>query len=219
MNRFAVLSEEFEHLSFPLGRAEAAEGKEFSERKERYALFRAGSESVAKSALQAAGFIAEHASLPVGYVQDSKGGIFVVCRRGGRRVISPSSEIEASSRRAFCFAVVGRLAALHSQGLGCGGIRPEAVELSEGGVKLLNPSAIFALGEDEPAYYESACTLRALVASGFASEGDLEALAAEYLSFSPVCRHGIAKHAKKKGHKGQLHKILADSARKYLSYI
>lgn len=219
MNSFAVLSEEYEHLSFPLGRHEAAEGMEFSERKERFALHKAQSEGDAKIALLASSAVSEHASLPVGYVQDSQGGIFVVCKRGGRKVISPSSELEGQLKRGFSSAIISRLASLHSSGLGCGGIRPDAVELSDGGAKLLNPAAIFAFTEGEPAFYEVACTLRALAASGFASQGELAQLASEYLSYSPVCRHYVASHAKKKGHKGRLSVFLADSARKYLAYV
>jgi hypothetical protein len=219
MNRFAVLSEEYEHLGFPLGRHEAAEGMQFSERKERYSLHRAQSEGEAKIALLASSAMEEHASLPVGYVQDSQGGIFMVCKRGGRKVISPPDELEGQLKRGFCSAVISRLASLHSQGLGCGGIKPDAVELSDGGAKLLNPSAIFVLEGESPAFYEAACTLRALVASGFALQGELAQLASEYISSSPACRHAIASHARKKGCKGRLSAFLADSASKYLAIL
>ncbi|MCX6770542.1 MAG: hypothetical protein NTX79_00650 [Candidatus Micrarchaeota archaeon] len=213
-NRFAVLAPGFEHLSYPLDRHDAAEGAAFSERSERFSLSRAQSEPHAQMALVSSEGLSEHASEPVGYVCAEDGGIFVVCRSEGRK----GGEIAQDERASFSLAVMKRLASLHTQGFGCGGLTPDAVEFAGKEAKLISPSVIFALHEGETTYYEAVSTLRALVSSGVASEADLPRLASVYLSHSPVCRHEIVQHLQSKGKKGTARDGLVESAMRIIPY-
>jgi len=214
MNRFAVLLPEFEHLSYPLGKGNAADKHSFFDRNERFSLSRAQSEPHAQMALVSAEGLSEHTSQPVGYVCAEQGEIFVVCRADGRK----GGEIAGDERKAFSTAVVKRLAALHTEGLGCGGLSPEAVEFSGKEAKLLNPSQLFALHEGETTFYEAVSTLRALVSSGMSPESDLPRLASAYLSHSPVCRHEVARHLHKKGKIGSAKDELVKSALKIIPF-
>ena len=214
MNRFAVLLPEFEHLSYPLGKGNAAEGHSFSDRNEHFSLSRAQSEPHAQMALVSAEGLSEHTSEPVGYVCAQEGEIFVVCRSSGRK----AREIARDERAAFSAAVMKRLAALHTQGFGCGGLSPEAVEFAGKEAKLLNPSQLFALHEGETTFYEAVSTLRALVSSGVSSEADLPRLASAYLSHSPVCRHEITQHLQKKGKRGKAKDELVKSAMRIIPF-
>ena len=212
MNRYAVLKPEFEHLSYPLGRGDAVDGHSFSERNERFLLSRAQSEPHAQMALVSAEGLSEHAAEPVGYVCAEEGAVFVVCRTPGRK------EIARDECAAYSLAVVKRLARLHTAGLGCGGLTPDAVAYCGREAKLLNPSRIFALTDDDSVYYEAVSTLRALVSSSYASEADLPGLARAYLSHSPVCRHEIARHLQKKGKKGAAKDELVKSAMRLIPF-
>lgn len=216
MSKYAVLLEGFEHLSYPLGRGRAASGTQFTEQKETYALRPAASEGAAKTALEAADFVAEHASQPVGFVSNEDGEVFVVCKSAGAR--QDASGLTRKERRAFSLAVMQRLASLHTQGLGCGGISPDAIEITAREARLINPCAIFALDESDSLYYEAIATLRALAGAGFAKKGELEALAQAYVSASPVCRHEISAHLQKKGISAPPASALASAAMKYLLY-
>ena len=213
-NRFAVLAPGFEHLSYPLDRHDAAEGASFAERSEQFIFSRARSEPHAQMALVCAEGLSEHASEPVGYVCAQEGEIFVVSRSSGRK----GMEIARDERKAFSTAIVKRLAALHTEGLGCGGLSPEVVEFAGREAKLLNPSKIFALHEGETTFYEAVSTLRALVSSGVSSETDLPRLASAYLSHSPVCRHEIAQHLQKKGKSGSAKDGLVNSAMRIIPF-
>ncbi len=216
MNKFTVLAEGFEHLSYPLGRGEAKDKFSFSERKERFMLHRAQSELSAEMALGASDALCEHASLPVGYVAGGEGGIFLVCRRGGKRPLA--GEMTGEEKGAFSRFVLMRLAQLHSQGFGCGGLSPDAVEFSGREVRLLDPGRIFAATEADPLFFEAVSTLRSLVSGGFAKKGQLPALAAAYLSHSPACREAVFSYMKGKGLNGRPHHVLADAAAKYAAY-
>lgn len=214
MNRFAVLAQGFEHLSYPLDRHNAAEGASFAERSEKFSLSRAQSEPHAQMALASAEGLSEHAAEPVGYVCAEAGEIFVVCRNSGRA----GKSLARDEGSAFSQAIVKRLAMLHSQGFGCGGLSPDAVEFCGKEAKLLNPARIFALADGDSIYYEAVSTLRALVSSGVASEADLPRLASAYLSRSPVCRHEISEHLGKKGVRAKPAQALADAARRFALY-
>ncbi|MFA6908188.1 MAG: hypothetical protein WC263_05170 [Candidatus Micrarchaeia archaeon] len=213
-NRFAVLAPGFEHLSYPLDRHDAAEGASFAERSEQFSFSRAESEPHAQMALVCSEGLSDHTSEPVGYVCGEGGEIFVVCRSSGRK----AHEVAQDERAAFSAAVVKRLAALHTEGLGCGGLSPETVEFSGKEAKLLNPSRLFALHEHETTFYEAVSTLRALVSSGVARESDLPRLASAYLSHSPVCRHGVVQHLQKKGKEGTAKDELVKSAMRIIPF-
>jgi len=214
MNRFAVLLPEFEHLSYPLGKGNAEDGHSFLDRNERFSLGRAQSEPHAQMAIVCAEGLSKHAAEPVGYVCAQEGEIFVVCRTPGRA----GREIARDERAEFSTAVVKRLAALHTEGFGCGGLTPEAVVFSGKEAKVLNPSQIFALHEGETTFYEAVSTLRALVSSGVASEADLPRLASAYLSHSPVCRHEIVQHLQKKGKSAAPKDALVEAAMKIIPF-
>ena len=214
MNRFAVLLPEFEHLSYPLGKGNAEDGHSFSDRDERFSLSRAESEQHAQIAITASDWLAGHSLQPVGYVCAEQGEIFVVCRASGKK----GMEIARDERKAFSNAVVKRLASLHTQGFGCGGLSPETVGFSGKEAKLLNPSQIFALHDNETTFYEAVSTLRALVSSGMSSEADLPRLASAYLSHSPVCRHEVAQHLRKKGNRAAPKEALVQSAMKIIPF-
>jgi len=214
MNRFAVLLPEFEHLSYPLGKGNAADKHSFSDRNEHFSFSRAQSEPHAQMALVSAEGISEHTSEPVGYVCAEQGEIFVVCLSSGKK----GKEIARDEHSAFSFAVVKRLASLHTQGFGCGGLSPESVEFAGKEAKILNPSQIFAFHEGETTFYEAVSTLRALVSSGISPEADLPRLASAYLSHSPVCRHEIALHLQKKGKRATPKDALVDAARKIIPF-
>ncbi len=216
MNRFAVLAEGFEHLSYPLGNTEAEDGQAIPFRKESFVLRLVPSQSHAKSAVGASDFLSKHSSEPVGFVQAGAGGIFLVCRQQGNR--AQPQEMSEAERQQFCSNVVERLAALHTAGFGCGGIPAEAVEFSGRGAKLLNPSKIFALDESDSTFYEAVATLRSLAAAGFAKRSEFGRLSALYVSLSPVCRHGVVSHLAEKGFRKQPHAGLAEAAKKALSY-
>jgi hypothetical protein len=213
-NRFAVLAQGFEHLSYPLDRHDAAEGSSFTERSEQFSFSRAQSEPYAQMALVSAGGLSEHTAEPVGYVCAEQGEIFVVCRASGKK----GKEIAQDERKAFSYALVKRLAALHTQGFGCGGLSPATVEFAGKEAKLLNPSQLFALHEGETTFYEAVSTLRALVSSGVASEAELPRLASAYLSHSPVCRHEIVLHLQKKGKSTAPKDALVDAAMKIIPF-
>ena len=213
-NRFAVLAPGFEHLSYPLDRHDAAEGASFAEQSQQFSFCRAESEPHAQMALVSAEGLSEHPAEPVGYVCAEQGEIFVVCRSSGKR----GAEIAQDERGAFSAAMMKRLAALHTEGLGCGGLSPDAVEFSGKEAKLLNPSRLFALHEGETTFYEAVSTLRALVSSGAASEADLPRLASAYLSHSPVCRHEIVQHLQKKGKSATPKDSLVDAAMKIIPF-
>jgi hypothetical protein len=214
MNRFAVFAPGFEHLSYPLGKGNAADGHSFSDRNERFSLSRAESEPHAQMALVSAEGLSEHTAEPVGYVCAQEGEIFVVCRASGRN----AGGVAQDERKAFSNAIVKRLASLHTEGFGCGGLTPEAVEFSGKEAKLLNPSKIFVLHENETTFYEAVSTLRALVSAGVSSEADLPRLASAYLSHSPVCRHEVEKHLQKKGKRSTPKDALVHSAMKIIPF-
>ncbi|MEM2138031.1 MAG: hypothetical protein QW568_02995 [Candidatus Anstonellaceae archaeon] len=214
MNRFAVLAEGFEHLSYPLGNCDSFDGQSLNFRKESYVLRKVDSEQHAHILVGSYDWLAEHASSPIGYVANKSNEIFVVCKTSSQGKIK-ASRLSASERTSFCRAVILRLAALHTQGFGCGGISAEAVEFSGREARLSNPVAIFALSDSDSLFYEAVATLRSLAGRGFAKKGEIESLAATYISYSPVCRHAVAEHC---GKKAELHKTLAEKAGRFASY-
>ena len=216
MNRFAILAEGFEHLSYPLGREEAKDKSSFSERKERFMLHRTQSELSAEMAVGASDALSEHASLPVGYVAGPEGEIFLVCRRGGKR--PDAKEMSSEEKLEFCMSLVRRLSAMHSAGLACGGLSPDSVEFSGKEARLLDPGRIFAATESDQIFFEAVATLRSLLVRGFAEKGQLPRLAAAYLSDSPACRDAAASYMGRKGLKGSPHKVLCVVVEKHAAY-
>lgn len=207
MDRFAVLQQGFERLSYPLGKCEPEDKLVFSEGREKFVLHRLQSETQAEMAVGASGFLEAHASAPVGYVGSEKGEFYLVCKKGA-----------ASASKEIAVSVVKRLAALHTLGFGCGGLDPDAVEFSQGQAVLSDPSRIFALTESDSLFYEAVATLRSLVSRKHAKKSDLPGLARAYVSHSPVCRHGVRQHMEKKGMKGSPAAALADSAKRFAGY-
>lgn len=218
MNKFAVLLPEFEHLSYSLGRDESHDGKIFCDRKENYVLRRAESETHAEMLVGSSDWLGEHSSVPVGYVADEKNSIFVVCKAARNAAVQQNADLQGQERRDFSLAVVKRLASLHSAGFGCGGLSPDAVEFSGRQAKLCNQSAIFALTDSDSIFYEAVSTLRSLLGNGLAKKGELDALAAAYVSASPICRHAVVSHLSSKGIAGQPHKELAGHAARLAQY-
>jgi len=165
-------------------------------------------------ALVSADGLSEHSTEPVGYVCSEKGEVFLVCKNSGRE----GKSVAPDERTAFSLAVMERLALLHSQGFGCGGLSPGAVEFTGKEAKLLNPSSLFALAEGDSVYYEAVATLRALASSGMARKPELPLLAFAYLSQSPVCRHGVSEHLRKKKVRAPPAAALADAASRLVPY-
>jgi hypothetical protein len=213
MNRFAVLAEGFEHLSYPLGNCDSFEGQTLGFRRENYVFRKVDSEQHAHLLVGSYDGLSEHASSPIGYVANSENSLFVVCKTSSQG--AQASKLSSKDRTSFSKAVILRLAALHTQGFGCGGIKAETVDFSGKEARLSNPSAIFPLSESDSLFYEAVATLRSLASNGFAKKGGLEALSALYVSFSPVCRHAIAEHC---GKKAEFHKALAEKAGRFASY-
>lgn len=209
MDRFAVLQEGFERLSYQLGKCEPADKLVFSDGKERFRLHRANSEIQAEMAVGASDFLSQHAAFPAGYLSDENGEVFLVCRSGGAR---------ASAKKEAALAIVLRLALLHTQGFGCGGLNAGEVEFSQGEALLSDPSKIFALNESDPLFYEAVSTLRSIVSSDYARKKELRALARAYVSSSPVCRHAVRSHMESKGAKGSAASYLALTAEKFARY-
>lgn len=216
MNRFAVLAEGFEHLSYPLGNSEAADRLVFSERKERFGLHRVQSETDAEIAVGSSDALCEHASLPVGYVLAESGQFFLVCRRGGRT--ADARELPDEEKAGLSLSIMRRLAALHSSGLGCGGLSPDAVEFSGSEARLLDAGRIFAAGEEDQLFFEAVSTMRALLGSGFARKSEFPRLAAAYLSGSPACRDAVHSHMRRKGLNGSQNAVLCNAAARYAAY-
>lgn len=217
MNRYAVLAAGYEHLSYPLGKNPSGHSQRFAERKEEFAIHGAQSEEHAKMIVGADDFLSEHSSLPVGYVGSEKGEVFIVSKVSGKKF--DTSARTGSERLEFCESVVRRLAALHSQGFGCGGLSPEAVDYSGKEAKISDPSSIFALDETDSLFYEAVATLRALAGKGYAKRSELLRLASIYLSHSPICRHGVALHLSKCKVNRHCHaKELAAHAERLLAY-
>lgn len=214
MNKFAVLAQGFEHLSYPLGETNSYDGQSFSERKENFVLRSVESEPHAHMLIGSYDWLSEHAASPIGYVSNKDDSFFVVCK-SSRQTMGNASEMDNGERLEFSFAVMARLASLHTQGFGCGGISAESVEFTGRQAKLSNPSAIFALSDSDSIFYEAVATLRSLAGKGFAKKEELEALASAYVSFSPVCRHAVASRT---GKKYGLHKELAEQALRFGSY-
>ncbi len=214
MNKFAVLASGFEYLSYPLGETNSFEGQSFSERKEIFVLRSVESEPHAHMLIGSYDWLSEHAASPIGYVSNKEDSFFVVCK-SSRQALPNPAEMDEGERSEFSRAVITRLASLHTQGFGCGGISAETVEFTGRQAKLANPSAIFALSDSDSIFYEAVATLRSLAGKGFAKKEELESLAAAYVSFSPVCRHAIAVRS---GKKYGLHKELAKQALRFGSY-
>ena len=210
MDKFAVLQQGFERLSYQLGKYDPCDKLSFSEGNEKFVLHRVQSETQAEMAVGASDFIEKHASSPVGYVASEKGEFFLVCKSGAKG--------GAAARKEFSSAVVSRLAALHTLGFGCGGISPSAVEFSKGEALLSDPSKIYALSDSDPLFYEAVSTLRALVSKGYAAKSSLRRLAGEYVSHSPVCRHAVRQHMEKKGLNGSPASVLASTAERFAAY-
>ena len=216
MNEYAVLLEGFDHLSYPLGECEAKDKHSFSERKEKFVLHRVESKTIARMAIGACDWLSEHSCMPVGFVGDEKGETFVVCKTEGHCLDFGSMADE--EKLEFSAAIVRRLASLHSQGFGCGGLSPEAVVFSANEARISNPARIFALTESDSLFYEAVATLRAIVGGGLAKRKDLVSLAFIYVSESPVCRHGVVSHLSKKGQKGSPAILLSEHASRLLAY-
>jgi hypothetical protein len=222
MNRFAVLAEGFERLSYPLGRRDAAHGQEIEEQGRRYVLCRAESEQHAEMAVGASDWVANHSSEPVGFVCGSKGEFYLVCRNEGRRLTPGAIEgMGTEERLRLAVSVVRRLSMLHSQGIGCGGLRPSKMEFRGREAKLSDPSTLFTFtGEDgHAAYFEAVATLSAVVSEGLASANDLERLSLEYLRSSPVCRQAVSSYLGQKKSGEKPHRALAKAAIKYTRYL
>ena len=216
MNRFAVLAEGFEHLSYPLGDSEAADRAVFSERKERFGLHRVQSETDAEIAVSSSDALSEHASLPVGYVLAESGQFFLVCRRSGRA--ADARELSDGEKAGRSLSIMRRLAALHSSGLGCGGLSPDAMEFSGSDARLLDAGRIFAASEADQLFFEAVSTMRSLLSGGFARKSELPRLAAAYLSGSPACREAVHSYMGRKGLKGSQKSALCEAAAKYAAY-
>jgi len=214
MGRFAVLAESFEHLSYPLGRLEPSDKGVFSEHRENFIFHRMSGELDAEMSISASDALSLHAALPVGFVFEGDSGFFLVCKTVGRQ---PSKSMPAAEKSEFCRAVVERLSALHSEGLGCGGLSPDAVEFSGKEARLLNPAKIFAANESDSLFFEAVSTLRSLVSKGFANKKELPALASLYLS-TPACREAVFSYMREKKLSGLPHLVLSEAARKYAAY-
>ncbi|MCX8174765.1 MAG: hypothetical protein N3E51_00990 [Candidatus Micrarchaeota archaeon] len=212
MNRFAVLAEGFERLSYPLGACSSYDKQEIYFNREEYVLHRLEGEAQARMLLGSADWISSHASLPVGFVQNASGS-FIVCRPRGKK--PSSSEMDKNQRREYSLAVMLRLAQLHSEGFGCGGIWPHETFYFRKEVFLSNPASIFALCEQDSLFHEAAVTLRRLLCAGFASQARLSALAGAYLSHSPVCRNEVRAYLESKKSEVLPAEALAAAARKY----
>lgn len=194
-SRFAVLLPEYEQLSYNIGKIELKEEQKMSSGNEVFYLNKADSEQHAQLSLVSSEFLANHAREPVGYVCSEEKEFYFVSKAFGieSRAFLGRWDYGLSS------AIIRRLADLHTQGLGCGGIKPEDVEFLGKEAKLRNPGKVFALYDQESAYYEAVATFASLAKHGFAGKEELAALLSEYLSYSPVCRHEILEHQKKKG--------------------
>lgn len=209
MERFAVLQQGFEQLSYALGKCEPENGLSFSEGQDLFRLHKVQSEVQAEMAIAASGFLSQHASLPAGYLSDEKGEVYLVCRPGRPR---------AAAKKEAALAMVLRLAELHTQGFGCGGLDASEAGFSQGAALLSDPSRIFALSDSDSLFCEAVSTLRSIVSAGFAGRGELPSLARAYLSASPVCRHAVRSHMDGKGVKGSAAGYLAKMAEKYANY-
>ena len=225
MNRYAVLAEGFEHLSYPLSKKAAKEGERFVAQNETFVLLFAATASEAEMAVVASDSLSRHTSFPVGFVADSESGIFLVCRTKGRLGLAGAdgnrlSPFEMPDAERICMgrAIIKRLAILHTEGFGCGGISPDSVEFAAGEARLMNPSRVFALSDADSPYYEAVATLRALYGASLVSKRELLGLAQEYFSHSPVCRHEIALHLQKKGKRATPKDALVDAARKIIPF-
>lgn len=217
MNKYAVLAEGFGHLSYPLGKGDSADGQVFSCRREDFVLHRVESKVQAEMAVGAYDWLSQHAAEAVGYVKSGSGEFFTVCRLSGS---APNpAQMSEKERLDFSLAVVRRLATLHSQGFGCGGLSPDAIDYSRKEARVKNPSAIFALTDADSPFFEAVATLRALAGKGFAAKNSMERLAYGYVSFSPACRHAVHAYLRSKKMKlAHPHRALAAHARKFLAY-
>lgn len=217
MNRYAVLAPGFEHLSYPLGKRDASENKNFSERKQEFIVRRVESKTHAEMIVGSSDWLSNHAALPVGYVGDDKGEVFVVCSTSGKKY--GPEDMSDQERRDYSCAVIARLAALHSEGFGCGGLSPEAIDYSRKQARLSDPSKIFALIDSDSLFFEAVATLRSLAGSGYAKKSELCYLASVYLSASPVCRQGVVSHLKRKGMRHtKPHLALSDVSARFVDY-
>ncbi|MCX8196716.1 MAG: hypothetical protein N3G80_00130 [Candidatus Micrarchaeota archaeon] len=214
MQAFAVFLEGFEHLSYPLGKEDTPQ--EFESRKEAFFLVKVGSELEAQSFVAACDAIQKHASVPVGYL--FKGGeFFLVCkqRKSARK---QQTFITPEEKRQLAEKIILRLAEIHSEGLCCGGISPEAIEYAEKKVFLSDPSRLSASTEANEMFFEVISTLCLLKKHKLASEKDFGRLASIYLSFSPICRDAVYSYSIQKSKKGSLKEIIVRCAAKYSSY-
>lgn len=224
MNRYAVLSAGFEHLSYSLSVKEAKDGGILVDRGETFMLHSAASASEAEMAVVASDSLSQHASLPVGFFADSENRIFLVCRTKGRLRLSRyghnANPLPESCDERICIgkALIKRLAILHTIGFGCGGISPDSVEFSAGEARLLNPSKVFALSDGDSPYYEAVATLRSIYGSRLASKSELLEIARDYVSHSPVCRHAVASHLLEKGSNAPLAQSLCEHALRFSTY-
>ncbi|MEM4554508.1 MAG: hypothetical protein QXT25_01515 [Candidatus Anstonellaceae archaeon] len=213
MKRFLVLSEGFEHLSYPLGKEKLP--AEFEHNKERFFLLKAASELEAQAIVAAAEELQQHTALPVGYLF-SEGAFYLVCRRKGKK--PKAEEMAPVQRFSFALAAIRRLAAIHSQGLCCGGLPADAVEFSGNQVFLSDPTRLCAEAGAHEMFFEAAATLALLKSKEFALQSQLGQLAWEYISFSPICRHAVCFYVKDKGMPFSPKEALVQAAAKYSSF-
>ena len=234
-NIYTVLVKGFENVSYPLSSEPAHDKQVIKSGKDWFMLHKLKGtpepRAYAEDTLGVADAVAKYASLPVGYVADKKGEIFLICKISDRMAAmraqvegaDEAGEMGEQERLAYSHSVVRLLRNLHSDGFGCGGLRPDAVDCTGREARILDPSTIFAIMDSEPEamFHEAAVTLSLLAGAGYARLGDIRALAAAYLSSSPVCRDAIASRLKGKkvklGTNGDLIDELERQARKLLN--
>jgi len=219
--RTAVIRKGQAGASYALGTSNLKlEGGAVNYGKQKYAFYDVESESQADSLLSLADAFSEHASTTIGFAVDQNGKLVMVCQATSGRLSSKPSLMPKGERKSVAQAIIQRLASLHNEGLGCGGLSPEAVEFQNGKAKVANPTKIFALSPDNPdeQFFEAVSTLRSLVSSGYIRKKEAASLAAEYLSFSPICRHPVAEYFGKRGVKGSMPEALANLAVKHAAY-
>ncbi|MEM4347981.1 MAG: hypothetical protein QXN37_00200 [Candidatus Anstonellaceae archaeon] len=210
MKRFLVLVEGFESLSYPLGKEELP--AEFEYNKEKFFLVKVADEFEAQALVAAAEDLKQHAVPAVGYVF-SEGKFYLVCMKQGKK--PNAAEMSPQQRLSFAILTVRRLAAIHSQGLCCGGLPSDAIEFSGKQVLLSQPNRLCSEVENHEMFFEAAATLGLLKSNQFVLYSQLRQLASEYVSFSPICRHTVYSYVKEKGLSLSPTEALAQAAAKY----
>ncbi|MCX6741506.1 MAG: hypothetical protein NTY61_03865, partial [Candidatus Parcubacteria bacterium] len=144
-NKKTVLAAGYENLSYELAKKEIYRGCSVHAGGEKYVLRGIGNSRQLAEMLVAAGeTLDDHATLPVGFVENESGEQLLICQTGRMRSLDLMVGRSSRGRHEAARIIIGKLARLHSAGLGLeGGATPGKYGINPAGdVKIFNPANV-----------------------------------------------------------------------------